>query len=76
MEQRYNIGQQYMTQGKAPRLCTVKDILKTYNFADELVSIRYVASHEFMGQIIVDIDVCDTTITRGLINKRDYLAQS
>lgn len=47
-------------------LCTVVDIYKTYNGANELVKIRYVATHEFMGQTITDYDVIETTIARGL----------
>jgi hypothetical protein len=62
---RFEIGQQYMTQGKHPRLFIVTDILRTYNSANELVEIRYVSTHEFMGHIITDHDVCETTIARG-----------
>lgn len=64
---KYQIGTQYKTAGKAPRICTVVDILKTYNSANELVSIRYVATHLFMGQTVTNVDVVETTISRGLI---------
>jgi hypothetical protein len=63
----FAIGTQYATRGKAPRVCTVVDILKTYNNAGELVSIRYVAAHEFLGQQVLDRDVVETTIMMGLI---------
>lgn len=64
---RFTIGQQFKTAGKCPRICTVTDILQTYNSKNELVKIRYVATHEFMGQIVTDHDVVDATIARGLI---------
>lgn len=67
MEPRFQIGQQFKTPGKHPRICTVTDILKTYNSAGELVRIRYVATHEFMGQTVTDHDVCDATIARNKI---------
>lgn len=63
----YAIGTQFKTRGKAPRLCTVTDILKTYNSAGELVKTRYVAQHDFMGQKVNDYDVVATTIAMGLI---------
>lgn len=64
-EPRFSIGTQYLTRGKHPRLCTVTDVLRTYNSAGELVRLRYVATHEFMGQTLTDSDVCDTTIAMG-----------
>ncbi len=63
----YSIGTQFKTRGKAPRLCTVTDILKTYNSAGELVKTRYVAQHDFMGQKVNDYDVVAITIAMGLI---------
>lgn len=65
----YAIGTQYKTRGKQPRLCTVVDILRTYNSANELVKTRYVAQHEFMGQVVTDRDVCATTIAMGLVGE-------
>ena len=64
---KFNIGTQYKTCGKHPRLCTVIDILRTYNSAGELVKTRYVATHEFLGQTITDSDVPETTVARGLV---------
>lgn len=63
----YPIGTLFKTRGKAPRLCTVVDIYKTYNLAGELVKTRYVATHEFCGQLVNDYDVVATTIAMGLI---------
>lgn len=72
-ETKYNIGQQFLQRfptgkkGKyVQRLCTVTDIRRTYNSKDELVSINYVAEHEFMGCPMTDYRVTDTTISRAL----------
>lgn len=64
---KYPIGTQYLTRGKNPKLCTVMDILKTYNSAGELVSTRYVSQHVFLGQVVTNNDVVETTIAMGLI---------
>ena len=64
----FAIGTTFKTRGKHPRICTVVDILKTYNNANELVKVRYVATHELMGKIITDNDVCSTTIAMGHID--------
>ena len=61
------IGTKYKTRGKAPKLCTVVDILKTYNSKGELVKIRYVSEHEFCGQIVTNHDVVATTIAMGYV---------
>ncbi len=63
----YPIGTKYMSAGKHKRMCTVKDVLYTYNSANELVKIRYVATHEFMGQVITEHDLVDATIARGIV---------
>lgn len=65
-EPKFSIGQQYRTRGKASHICTVTDIWKTYNAAGDLVKVRYVATHEFMGQQVEDCDVCETTILMSL----------
>lgn len=64
----YEIGQQFYTRGKHPRLCIVTDILRTHNSAGQIVDIRYVAQHTFLGQKVVDSNVCAVTIARGLID--------
>jgi hypothetical protein len=66
MKPRFQIGQQYFTRHKAPRLCTITDILYTTNNDGELVKIRYIATHELMGQTVTDNDVVETTIAMGL----------
>lgn len=64
---RYAIGQRFKSHGKHPQICTVTDILRTYNAAGDLVRIRYVAQHQFMGQTVTDHDVCETTIARNAV---------
>jgi hypothetical protein len=67
MTPRYAIGQQFMSRGKFPRLCTVTDILTTTNSNGVVVKIRYVAEHEFLNQIVTDSDVSDTAISMGFV---------
>lgn len=62
----YPIGTHFTTRGKHPRYCTVVDVLRTYNSKGELVSVRYVATHEFLGQTVTDYDVRATTIAMGV----------
>jgi hypothetical protein len=64
----YKIGTKYTPKGKN-YVCTVTDILKTYNSKIQLVRIRYVSSHEFMGQTVTEYDVCGVTIARGLLQE-------
>lgn len=63
---RFPIGQQFMTRGKHPRLCTIIDIHRTYDAHKRFVKLRYVASHLFMGRPVLDFDVCDVTVARGI----------
>lgn len=67
-EQRFQIGQQFKTRGKAPRLCTITDVYRTYNAAGDLVRLRYVATHEFMGQTLTDYDVVGVTVELGAVH--------
>ena len=67
MTEDFPIGTEYMTRGKHPRKCRVIDIWKTYNSAGELVHTRYVAEHEFCGQMLQERDVVRTTIAIGLV---------
>jgi hypothetical protein len=63
----YPVGTQFKPIGKHAKVCTVRDVLLTYNLAGDLVQVRYVADHEFCGQIVTNRDIPATTITRGLI---------
>lgn len=63
---RFPIWTTYTTRGKSPRLCTVVDQLTLTNSKGEVVRTSYVAEHVFCGQKVLECDVCDTTIARGL----------
>ena len=72
MEARFGIGTTFIPRGKKNQeMCTVVDILRTYNSKDELVSIEYVATHKFLGQP-VKARYVDTTIARGLLEKVEH----
>lgn len=73
---RFPIGTQYLSSGKRKDVCTVVDILKTYNNAGELVKIRYVATHPLLGQPVYDYDVVDTTIAMRLTEEYQYLLKA
>jgi len=68
MTTEYPIGTQYKTRDKRANLCTVTDILKTYNFKGDLVKTCYVSTHEFCGQIVTNYEVPAVSIARGLIS--------
>jgi hypothetical protein len=64
----FSIGRQFRTRGKASKLCTIVDILSTYNHAGELVRIRHVATHEFCGQVVTDSEVAEVAVAMGLVD--------
>lgn len=64
-EPRFEIGTDFYNAKR--QRCTVVDILRTYNWKDELVAVRYVAAHQFCGQTVIDRDVLDITIAKGKI---------
>ena len=61
---RIAIGTQY--HDRNGRLCTVTDILRTFDSKGVLVNVRYCAVHEFLGQLVESRDVLDVTIQRCL----------
>lgn len=63
------IGMKFLSGGKNKRLCTVIDILKTYNSKNELVKTTYLEQHEFCGQKVKS-EVSCVTVQRG---NYDYL---
>ena len=69
--QRFPVGTQYIPTGKNKAVHTVTDFLTTRNLAGEIVSTRYTATHEFLGQKITTHDVVETTIARGLLTQTD-----
>lgn len=66
MAHRFPIGTKYQPVGKHAKLCTVTDQLTTTNSKGEIVSERYISTHEFCGATVTNHDVVDTTIARGL----------
>ena len=65
----YPIGTKFRPVGrKHGKVCTVTDILKTYNSKNQLVKVRYVATYEFAGQTVTNYDVVHATIFRGIAN--------
>lgn len=60
-------GTTFMSRGRHPRLCTVVDVHMTHNLAGEHIRTRYVAIHEFMGQVITNTDVTETAVAMGLV---------
>lgn len=63
---RWPIGTTFTPRGgKTLREYTVTDVWTTTNAKGEVVRLRYVATHKFLGQTVEDCDVCDTTIARG-----------
>lgn len=70
MQNEYPLGTRYVRQcGKRKDVCTIVDVLKTYNAAGDLVRVRYVATHDFLGQKVLDADVCAVTVARGLLTE-------
>ena len=66
---KYPIGTKFKTNGKNPKYCEVIDIHYTYNSKIELIDIKYVASHEFCGQIVIEKNIPQITIDMGLIKE-------
>lgn len=69
---RFAIGTQYVTTRKAGRRListshTVSEQLTVTNSKGEVVETYYHATHEFLGQLVTDYHVGDTTIARNLI---------
>jgi hypothetical protein len=65
---RYSIGDKYITRGRRKDVCTIIDIHTTTNASDEVVKITYVATHDFLGQIVTNYEVYETTISMGLLS--------
>ena len=70
-EPRYQIGQQFVRySSKRKDIETIIDIhVTTSTLTGEVVKVRYAASHDFMGQSLVDYDICESTIARSIGRK-------
>jgi len=60
----YPIGHKFtVNRGKqSPRACTVVDYRVTLDGQGQFVKLRYVVTYPFMGKIMVDADVVQTTL--------------
>ena len=66
----HTVGTQFIrATSKRKDIETVVDILTTINLSGDVVKIRYICSHDFLGQQVLDYDVNAVTIARGLINE-------
>ena len=65
---KYPIGTKYITSTKQRGIDihTVVDFLTTTNIKNDVVSEKYVTSHLFCGQVVLNHDVCAVTIARGI----------
>jgi hypothetical protein len=64
----FPIGTTYMDRTRTRSdIATVIDILTTYNSKKEVVKIRYISTHNFLGQQVLNTDVIENTIARNLI---------
>lgn len=66
---KYPIGTQYLPMGrKNAKVCTITECFKTYDSKGNLVRTFYESKHDFMGQVVTNRDVSETTIARGIEN--------
>lgn len=63
----FAIGTRFKTGGKQPRICVVTEHMTVTNSRNEIVRTFYQATHEFCGQQVLDADVCEVTIARGIL---------
>ena len=73
--QRFPVCTEYLSSGKHPKLCTVLNFITCTNLAGNIVKTYYETSHDFCGQRIVETDVCDTTIARGVMRLEESKAK-
>lgn len=66
---RFAIGTKFLSSGKNKRICTVVNHLFTFDSHGEFQKLRYVATHDFLGQKITDHDVLGITIAKNLIQE-------
>ena len=73
-QSKYPIGTQYLPMGrKNAKVCTITECFKTYDSKGNLVKISYQSKHDFLGQAVINNDVCATTIARGIENLKENL---
>ena len=62
----FSIGTTYKPVRKHTYTVTIIDRLTTRNENGEIVSIRYVGTHEFCGQLVTDSNIPEIEIARAL----------
>ncbi len=65
-EMRWPKGTKFVRMGQI-RAQTVVDYHVTRNMAGEIVKARYLCSHKFAGQLVMDADITATSIARAEI---------
>ena len=68
----YSIGTSFSKRGKANKgkIWVITDVLTTYSLSSgEVHSVRYVATTDFIGQVLVDNNVARATVAMGLIRE-------
>ncbi len=69
---KYPIGTQYLPKGrKNAKVCTITECFKTFDSKGNLVRVFYQSKHDFLGQAVINNDVCETTIARGIENLKE-----
>lgn len=71
---KYPIGTKFQTRGKHPKSCTVTDCRTVLDAHGAIVDHYYVATHEFMGQVVTDRHVLELSITMGLVSAPEPIA--
>lgn len=67
---RFSIGTQFirnMGKKRNDRIETVIDIIRFINTNNQCMGWRYICSHDFIGQTVIDYDVVEPTIALGTI---------
>ena len=63
----FPVGTHYQPVGKL-YVCTVIDYLVTRNLDGDVCRVRYRSTHTRLGQRLIDDEVLETTIARGIEN--------
>ncbi len=66
MKQKFAIGTRFLSGGKNPRLSTVTDFMTVMNLRGEIVKTYYEAEHEFLGQVVREREVLETSVAMGV----------
>lgn len=64
-EPRFLLGTRFQTLERFPKTCMITDILRTYNLSGELVEVRYIGEHAYLGQK-VEAAYMDIQVAKGI----------